>query len=184
MEPARSRVKLTYTDFEQFPDDRLRHEIIDGEHHVTPAPSTQHQRISRRLSTVLDTFLHAHQRGEVFNAPFDVLLGTHDIVQPDLVYVSNARRSLLTSKNLQGPPDLVIEILSPSTKARDLSSKLELYRRADVREYWLVDPDERSVVVHRWPAAGESVLVELDEHVVLETPLLPGLLIDVAALLA
>jgi Uma2 family endonuclease len=184
VEPARSRVKLTYADFEQFPDDLLRHEIIDGQHCVTPAPSTRHQRVSRRLLMVLGTYLEQRPFGEVFCAPFDVLLSHHDVVEPDLIYVSNERLPLLTAKNLQGPPDLVIEILSPGTKQRDLTLKRDLYRRVGVREYWLVDPDANRVTVHRWPGEGDARVAEFGERDVLETRLLPGQQLAVAALLA
>lgn len=184
MEPARSRAKLTYADFEQLPDDLLRHEIIDGEHCVTPAPSTRHQRVTRRLLMALGTFLEHHPLGEVFCAPFDVLLSHHDVVEPDLIYVSNERLPLLTAKNLQGPPDLVVEILSPGTKRRDLTLKRDLYRRVGVREYWLVDPDANGVTAHRWLAEDEARVTVYSEGDVLETRLLPGLQLEVTALLA
>ena len=112
--------KLTCDDFLRLPDDDLRHEIIDGEHYVTPAPVTRHQRILVELLYLLRHHLEKHPSGSVFVAPFDVVLSPYDVVQPDLVYLSDERAHLLTDKNLQGPPDLVVEILSPGTSRRDL----------------------------------------------------------------
>src|SRR5687768_10987685 len=135
MESAHSSTKLTYADYVRFPDDRLRHEIIGGAHFVTAAPVTQHQRISRRLLVAFENHLQTHPTGDVFCAPFDVLLSEFDIVVPDLVCLSTERARFLTEKNLQGPPDLVIEILSPSTRRRDQGLKRDLYRRVQVLEY-------------------------------------------------
>ena len=148
VETSHSR-KLTYGDYARLPDDNLRHEIIGGEHYVTPSPATRHQRISSRLLRLLGGFAEEHGLGEVFDAPFDVVLSPHDIVVPDLLYLSHERAQFLTQNNLQGPPDLVIEILSPTTRRRDERLKRDLYARAGVREYWLVDPDRKEVTIYR-----------------------------------
>ena len=186
MEPAHSRTKLTYEDYVRFPDDRLRHEIIDGEHFVTPVPVTRHQRISRRLLYSLEDYLQKHPIGEVFHAPFDVLLSEFDIVEPDLIYLSKARAYFLTEKNLQGPPDLVVEILSPGTRRRDERLKRDLYERVGVREYWLVDPGRNVVTVQR---RGKSGFKTPREHSAsagdtLRTSLLPKLRISLRTLFA
>lgn len=170
------RPKLTYADYELFPEDGLRHEVIDGEHFVTPAPATHHQRLLRRLSTALDVFLEGRGEGEVFFAPIDVLLSDFDIVQPDLVYFSTERLSLLTDKNAEGAPDLVVEVLSPGSRRRDERMKRNLYERAGVREYWIVDPELETVKIYR---AGEGrfqapVELAMEGGDVLNTPLLPG----------
>jgi Uma2 family endonuclease len=186
VETSHSTRKLTYEDFEAFPDDLLRHEIIDGAHVVTPAPATRHQRVLQRLLHAFLGFLEAQPLGEVFVAPFDVLLSRHDIVEPDLVYLSHDRAHLLTSKNLQGAPDLVVEILSPSTKQRDERVKRALYEREGVAEYWLVDPDLDSVTVHRRGPAGfdpPETLTKTAGHV-LTTPLLPGFVVPLTRILA
>jgi Uma2 family endonuclease len=152
VERERSSPKLTYADYVALPDDGLRHEIIDGEHYVTPSPVTRHQRISRNLLYLIQSYLEAHPIGEVFCAPFDALLSEFDIVVPDLLYLSRERARFLTEKNLQGPPDLVIEILSPSTRSRDERLKRDLYERVGVQEYWLVDPLRDVILVY----SGES----------------------------
>jgi Uma2 family endonuclease len=100
VESGHPATKLTYDDFVRFPDDGLRHEIIDGEHYVTPSPATRHQRISRNLLYLLQSYLEQHSIGEIFCAPYDVLLSRFDIVEPDLVYISDARKGFITSKNL------------------------------------------------------------------------------------
>ena len=154
VEPGHSPAKLTYADYELFPDDDLRHEIIDGEHYVTASPITRHQRISRDLLYLIQSHLNTHPIGEVFGAPFDVVLSFTDVVVPDLIYLSKRRAHLLTVKNLQGAPDLVVEILSPSTRPRDEQLKRDLYERVGVAEYWLVDPDGDFLTIYRRGAAG------------------------------
>src|SRR5947207_2817503 len=97
------RVKLTYDDYVLFPDDRMRHELIDGEHFVTPAPGMRHQRIAMRLTLAIASWLEEHPVGELFFAPFDVVFTQFDVVEPDLLYVSNERaRDLLTEKHALG----------------------------------------------------------------------------------
>jgi Uma2 family endonuclease len=167
--------KLTYADYLSFPDDGLRHEIIDGKHYVTPSHVTRHQRISLRLGHLIQTYLDGHPVGELFIAPFDVLLSEHDILVPDLVFLSTASAQFLTSKNLQGPPDLIVEILSPGTRRRDQGLKRNRCERLGVQEYWLIDPDQDAVVVHRRGASGFDQVVRLSGSDLLTTPLLPGL---------
>jgi Uma2 family endonuclease len=113
-------VKLTYDDFLLFPDDGRRHELIDGEHYVTPSPNIRHQRISRRLLVLIDTWLKQHPVGEIFFAPLDVLFSNFDVVEPDLLYVSHERAAeLLAGQHVTGAPDIVVEIASPGTRRRD-----------------------------------------------------------------
>jgi Uma2 family endonuclease len=166
--------KLTYADLELLPDDGLRHEIIGGDHYVTASPVTRHQRISARLFTALQSFLAAHRLGEAFYAPFDVVMSFHDVVVPDLIFVSHARSHLVTTKNLQGAPDLAIEILSPSTRPRDESLKRDLYERVGVEEYWLVDPDRNTLTVFRRQDTRFLPPQTFAPPATLLTPLLPG----------
>jgi Uma2 family endonuclease len=176
VESGHSTTKLTYADYVRLPDDGLRHEIIDGEHYVTPSPSVRHQQISGRLFHSIQLYLDAHPVGTIFYAPLDALLSQFDIVVPDLVYISNERSQYLTSKNLQGPPDLVIEILSPSTARRDQKLKRDLYERVGVQEYWLVDPVRDVINVYRAESGGTfAVPVEYAKTTVLTSLLFPGL---------
>jgi len=144
--PARSpRAKLGYREYCCFPDDGRRHEIIDGDHYMTPAPSTTHQTVSKRLQYQLYTQVELAGLGLVFNAPVDVQLTDHDIVQPDLVVVLKDRTQMITHTKIVGSPDLVVEILSPSTAAIDMTLKKQLYERFGVGEYWVADPENLRV---------------------------------------
>jgi Uma2 family endonuclease len=169
--------RLTYDDFVLFPEDGLRHEILDGEHYVSAAPYLRHQAVSMNLSGLLSSFIRSHGLGRLFAAPTDVLLSRHDIVEPDLVFVSKERLQILTEKNIQGAPDLVIEILSGSTKKVDQGIKLERYERFGVQEYWLVDPDRNTITVYRSDSERfqRAAVLSTEAEDVLQTPLLPGL---------
>jgi Uma2 family endonuclease len=171
-------VRLTYEDYVLIPEDGRRHEIIDGEHYVTAAPFLRHQSISGRFNQHLSNFLDEHDLGKVFAAPTDVLLSPHDIVQPDLVFVSKERSGLL--KKIQGAPDLLIEILSESTRKLDEGIKLRRYEHFGVREYWLVDPQRETLRVYRLTESGFQLAADLSKDDILSTPLLPGLKLAVA----
>ena len=139
------KVKLGYDDYVLFPDDRNRHEIIDGDHFKNPAPNTYHQTVSKRIQYVLYSEIELRDSGVVFSAPVDVQLGAHDIVQPDLVVVLSDSAARVTPSEILGAPDLLIEILSPSTAKSDCELKRRIYERSGVREYWIVDPDSHTV---------------------------------------
>jgi len=183
MTAAASGVKLTYDDFVRFPDDGKRHELIDGEHYVTPSPNTRHQRISGRLHLAIGGWLETHQVGQLFYAPYDIVISRFDIVEPDLVYFSNARAAeLLTTLHATGAPELVIEIGSPGTRRRDETIKLRLYERAGVVEYWFVDPAKDRVRVYRKTGDlfGAPATLSGKAGDVLATPLLTGLELPLA----
>jgi Uma2 family endonuclease len=178
MMPTPPGVKLTYDDFVLFPDDGLRHELIDGEHYVTPSPNTKHQRISINLTVLIGGWLERNPIGQLFHAPFDVVFSNFDVVEPDLLYMSNARAAeVLTAKHVRGVPELVVEIGSPRTRKRDETVKRRLYERAGVSEYWVVDPEIDRIRVYRRQAEGFGRVEELsaDAGDILVTPLLPGL---------
>lgn len=169
-------VKLTYEDYLLLPEDGRRHEIIDGEHFVTPSPSRRHQRVSMNLSRILDTFILEHGLGEVYAAPFDIVLSDLDVVEPDLVFFARDNLEVLTDANARGAPDLAVEILSATTRKRDLVIKRKLFARTGVAEYWVVDPELEAVAVYRGkgelPRVAELSLEEGDK---LRSPLFPGL---------
>jgi Uma2 family endonuclease len=144
-----SATKLTYHDYQLLPDDGKRYEILDGDLYMTRAPATRHQMIVTRLSNLLFTYLERNPIGTVLTAPCDVLLSDIDILQPDLLVVLQDGVARITDKNVQGPPDLVIEILSPGTAGRDRDLKRKRYEHFGVREYWLVDPDQNTVEILR-----------------------------------
>ena len=179
VKPAGSGVKLTYDDFVLFPDDGMRHELIDGEHYVTPSPKPEApEGFGQLCICMIGIWLQSHPIGRVFYAPFDVIFSNFDVVEPDLLYMSNDRaQAVLTLANVQGAPELVIEIASPSTRGRDETIKRRLYERAGVTEYWVVDPELDVIRVYRREGDRFTRPVELSAEVgdALTTPILPGL---------
>jgi Uma2 family endonuclease len=183
VKPASPGLKLTYDDFVLFPDDGKRHELIDGEHYVTPSPNMRHQQISGDLFGLIWRYLEAHPIGRIFHAPLDVVFSRYDVVEPDLLYVSNARAAeVLTSANVKGAPDLVIEIGSPGTRKRDETIKRHLYERSGVSEYWVVDPEVDVVRIYRRTGEpfGRAIELSRDAEDLLTTPSLPDLAMPLA----
>lgn len=180
--------RLTYDDFVLIPDDGKRHEIIDGVHYVTPSPVLRHQVLLGRLHLAIGTFLEEHpELGQVFLSPLDTVFSPWDVVEPDLIFVAADQLEILTEPNIQGAPALVVEILSPSTRRRDLGIKRQLFDRGGVREYWLVDPKARELTVYRrLPDGGFPKLAQLSagDDATLATPLLPGFTLSLAKLFA
>jgi Uma2 family endonuclease len=185
MRPAAYGVKLTYDDFVLFPDDGKRHELIDGEHYVTPCPYTKHQRLVGTLHWLIRSYLEVHSIGEIFTAPFDVVFSNFDVVEPDLLYMSKARAAqVLTPKHVTGAPELVVEIGSKSTRKRDETIKRRLYERFGVSEYWIIDPEIDTIKVLRLSGPQFEPVSELTLEAgdVLTTPLLPGLQMPLATI--
>lgn len=173
---------LTYADLASFPDDGMRRELIDGELIVSPSPRTRHQRISARLHLLLANHVAASGGGEVFYAPLDVVFSQTNVVQPDLLFVPDDRRHILTDENVHGAPALVIEVLS---EARiDRVRKRDLYAQFGVPEYWVVDPDADRVEVYRLTGDryGKPEILEPGETLVYDR--FPGLAIDLEKLFA
>ena len=169
--------RLTYDDLARMPDDGMRHEIIGGVHFVTPTPVVRHQRIVGRLFQAIANYLDAHPGiGEAFGVPLDTVFTPWDVVEPDLVFVAADQDAILTEPNIQGAPALVVEVLSPGTKKRDLGIKKELFDRGGVREYWIVDPKANTVIVHRRAEDGSFPKIQSlpDDAPAITTPLLPG----------
>jgi len=176
-----NRPKLRYRDYVLFPDNGKRHEIIDGDHFMSPSPSTKHQRVSRNLEWIIESFLRkekmGERMGEIFNAPCDVVLSDSDIVVPDLVYISKEHKDIITEANIQGSPDLIVEILSPSNKSYDRVLKKDLYEAFGVKEYWIIDLDEDAVEVYRLSLpSGKFLAPEVyARSQVLKTGVIPGI---------
>ncbi|OFW20666.1 MAG: hypothetical protein A3G21_22170 [Acidobacteria bacterium RIFCSPLOWO2_12_FULL_66_21] len=184
MEGAPERVRMTYDDLLALPDDGLRHELIDGEHFVSPSPGSAHQLIVGNLYLQIATFLREHPMGVVMLAPFDIVISRYDVVEPDLIYFSSERfKTTVGEKNAQGPPDLAIEVLSPSTRRRDEILKRRLYERSGVAEYWVVDPEIETIKVYVVQDGKYRLASELSREyeAMLSTPLLPGLTVPLAA---
>lgn len=148
--------QITWDDVLQMPEDGNRYEAIEGELYVTPAPSSRHQRASVALTVALHKILVGGGHGELFHAPYGVKFpSTGEGVQPDLIFVSATRHDIILPAQIEGVPDLVVEILSPSTGGRDRGVKRKLYERQGVPEYWIVDAEAGAVEVWRF-GAGEA----------------------------
>jgi Uma2 family endonuclease len=170
---------FTYEDLlRQFPDETL-YQLFEGELVMTPSPVRRHQEILNRL--VLNLALPPEAK--LYFAPFDVVLSPTNVAQPDLLVILAANRAILQDV-VRGAPDLVLEVLSPSTESLGRKVKLEVYARFGVTEYWIVDGECQTVEIYRQAASG--IEYELAAALGLgdraETPLLPALDLDVAAL--
>ena len=143
--PGPPQGQWTYADYTAIPNDGKCYEVVKGVLYMSPAPTPGHQSISVRLVAFLFQFVEAVGSGRVFHAPTDVELAPGDIVQPDVFVLLNANVGQIGEKRVFGGPDLVVEILSPSTMSDDLHGKRDAYERAQVPEYWIVNPGERVV---------------------------------------
>ncbi len=176
--------RFTYEDYKLLPEDR-RYEIVEGELLVTPAPSTRHQGILVRLILRMATFVEAGNLGRVLPAPTDVILANESIVQPDLLFVTRGRQGIIDpGGGVNGSPDLVVEILSPSTASRDQVVKRKLYGKYGVREYWIVDPTAHSIEVLTLEQGGLDTWRVFPAGSSLTSPLLPGLSLSVDDIVA
>ncbi len=164
-----------YEAYAAIPSDGRRHEIIAGDHFVNPAPNLYHQEVSRHIQFQLYTEIELKELGVVMNAPVDLQLSDHDIVQPDLVIVTRQRKHILTPIKVKGVPDLVVEILSPSNPNHDLKTKRSLYQRYGLPEYWIVYPDEHQVLqlvlvdgVYTENIETESITMAVPPHIAVD----------------
>jgi Uma2 family endonuclease len=171
-------VRFTYQDYLQLPEDR-RYEIVNGELYIVPAPTPAHQAILRNLELALHRYVTDADLGIVLQAPCDVLLSAEDVVQPDVFFISTNRQSIMKEQYIDGAPDLVVEILSPATAARDRGVKLKLYERAGVLEYWLVSPEARTVEVLTLSGTSYARMGLYGAEDTLASPLLTDLAITV-----
>ena len=172
---AQPAVKLTYGDYCAAPAD-TRYELLDGELIMVPAPNTKHQDVQFRLALQLGNWIIKRGLGRAFNPPYDVVLSEHDTVQPDFVFISREREHLLSGgKNLQGAPDLAVEILSPSSAEQDRGKKRALYGQHGVTEYWLVDPIAQTITIHRQRGGVLAATHTFGRGQTLRSPLFAGL---------
>ena len=174
---ANPRIKYTVADYLTTPDDK-RYQLLHGELILAPSPTDRHQAIMGTLFFLLYQHNLETGSGRVRMAPLDVHLSEYDLTQPDILFVSNDRASIITAANIQGAPDLVVEILSPSTERFDRGYKRTMYARNGVREYWLVDPAGETVEVMTEAEEGFVTESIYQRDQILVSPLLPGLSIE------
>lgn len=172
---------LTYDDLAEMPDDGKRYELLEGEIVVSPAPVRNHQwavfQMGQYLGKAQDAGL-----GEVYVAPFEVYFDEHNAAQPDVLFVRRERLHIITEARVEGAPDLVVEVLSPSTRRRDLRVKMQIYARFGVPYYWLVDAGDRTVQPYELTGGHYTSQPLLHPGDTLACPLFPGIALDVAAL--
>lgn len=170
--------------YESLPEDGNRYEVINGRLVMSPSPEEPHQWASSILHWKWMAWAMENRCGRVYAAPFDVALlassPKHSYLKPDLIYVSNERSGVLTRKSIVGAPDLIVEILSPSTRSRDLREKFEAYQKHGVTHYWVVDPDERYLLAFRLVGTMYCQIGRFQENDGFEPEGFPGLRIDLA----
>jgi Uma2 family endonuclease len=166
---------LDYGDYACIPPDGKRYELLEGDLHVTPAPSPLHQWVSKRLQRQLEAYFEARGLGRVFNAPLDVILTPHDVVQPDLVVVTDSAQ--LSARGIEGAPALLVEVLSPGTVSYDRATKSRRYAALGVPHLWLLDPDSRRLECYRLEGSGYRSVIQAEGDDVVEHPDWPGLVI-------
>jgi Uma2 family endonuclease len=138
--------RWTYEDYLKLPDEK-RYEIINGELFMVPAPNLSHQDISRNLEYLMWNYVREKNLGVVYDAPVDVVLSEENVFQPDIVFVSRDNFGILKEKAIFGAPDLVVEIISPSSIYNDMNVKKEIYEKFGVKEYWIVDPANKAIQI-------------------------------------
>ena len=171
--------RWTYEEYYRLDDDQ-RYDIINGNLLMAPAPDVWHQDWSRKLFRLVDRLVAANDLGEVFFAPIDVVLDAENTVQPDLVFISKARTSIIQRRAIFGAPDLLVELVSPSSVQRDRYVKRELYPRFGVKEYWIGDPANRSLEILTLKSGSYVPLCSAEEKGRLSSIVLPGLDFDLA----
>jgi len=162
------------------PEDGERFEIINGEMIVLPPPSTKDGWLVQELGFILGSFVRSQRLGLIYTAPVGVRLSENDIVEPDLFYVSEARRESLRERYFDGPPELVVEVMSLSSLRTDRIRKMALYQRAGVREYWIADPATESI--HIFALQNGRLVEQENSDGMVRSLLLPGLEIEVEEL--
>lgn len=178
---GRARIQYSYEEYAALPPDGRRWELINGDLEVNPAPVTRHQTVSRRLQYELMRQLEEVEIALIFDAPTDVILSAHDVLQPDLAIVRSTRTHIISQRGIEGPPDIVVEILSASTRVMDRRVKSLTYARFGVLEYWIVDPDLGHVELHRLEDDGNyGAPLRFDRASTLTTPSFPEASINLA----
>ena len=177
--PQATARQLTKYDYWELPEAGPRYQLINGDLFMAPGPNRFHQDISRTIQFEMMKYLETQPGGIVYNAPFDVVLTDTNVFQPDLAFFSEQRRRFLSEKGAEGPPDLVVEILSPKTARLDLDQKRVVYARTGVDELWIIDPEGEEVRVYLLREDSDLPKVILRLGDVLSTPLIPGFQISI-----
>jgi Uma2 family endonuclease len=174
--------RWTYQEYVELDDDK-RYEIIEGELLMSPAPNFQHQIISRDLGTILWGYVQQKDLGEVVFAPLDVILDEENVVEPDIVFIAKENLAIVHAKGIIGSPDVLIEILSPSSLYRDKYQKKELYERFKVKEYWIVDPANSTIEVFVLQETGYTLFSFAAEKGKIQSKVIEGFEVEIAEIM-
>ena len=173
---------MNYDQYCLLPEDRNQYELIDGELIVTPSPTARHQEISIKLCTRLLAFVEMNALGKVYGAPLDAIFDEYTVVQPDILFVSRERLGEVVKERIEGAPDLAVEILSPSTADKDRRRKLAVYSRFGVREYWIVDPEGRTIELYERIGEALKLTRRFAWSETFESKLISGFRVEVASI--
>jgi len=175
---------MTYHEYALLPQDRNRYEILDGELYMTPSPSVEHQLVVAELTRILAEHVAKRGLGKVIPAPMDVVLGETNVVQPDILFIRTDRLPPRKAKNIQVPPDLIVEVVSPSSVEQDRGDKKHVYARHGIAHYWIVDPEARRLEMYTLSRGSYELSADFTGQVQATTILFPGLVIPLPALWA
>jgi len=171
------RKKITYADYLKI-DDNSRYEIFNGELLMVPAPSTDHQGISINLGSLIWKFVKNKNLGKVFEAPTDVVFDDDEVFQPDIVFIKSENQHIIRKSAIKGIPDLIVEIVSPSSAFYDTVEKKEVYGKYGVKEYWLIFPDEKVIEIFTLEKGGYREFCKSKKKGTVKSNVLEGLEID------
>jgi len=166
--------KMTYDQYCLLPEDRNQYELFDGELVMTPAPSPQHQEIVTQITRALSNFVQRKSFGKVYVAPLDTIFDPHTVLQPDVLFIRRNRLHIVAEDGVRSAPDLVVEVLSPSTFHKDLRRKMAVYSQFGVSEYWVVDPETQSIDLYCRGKQGLELLRRFSVGENFESRLLAG----------
>ena len=156
-----------------------QYEVLEGNLINEPSPNVLHQRVSRRLQRLLeDYFWEQDPEGEIFSAPLDVTIDKINILQPDLLYISGKKQHLIKKNRIDGPPQLVVEIISPYSVSRDRVQKTKIYQQAEVKHYWIINPNKKIFECFALKNSAYTLTVSAMEEDVIEHPEFPNLIIS------
>ena len=176
---AETSEKYTYQDYAKLPEG-APYQLINGEFVMTPAPKPYHQRLLKRILISLSKYVDNHSMGEVLCAPIDVFFSKTETYQSDIIYISKDRLPIIAEDKVEGAPDLIVEILSPTTAEYDLRHKKQIYEQHNVKEYWIVDPIEKSVDVYTNKGNKYELIDKFHKSQVLKSSLIKRLEIDLS----
>ena len=174
--------KMNYDQLCLLPEDGNQYELFDGELVMTPSPRAHHQEIVTKLSALLSQHVQRSSLGKVYVAPLDTIMDEHNVVQPDILFVSRERVAEVVKEWIEGAPDLVVEVLSPSTFHKDLRRKMRVYSQFGVQEYWIVDPEEETLALYHRSGEKLQLARQFASHETFQSPLFPGFEFEVRSI--